>query len=151
MSLSKPTQNGPGNSQRGVFTINELSPGMTLEEASEVVGPLFLSVRDKRNPQYPVQYVTESLPGLWVYLNKGSTVIDDIRGFSIERDKISVLKLGASSTTVEKILGLPEAKIGWARQFWSYHNVGITGISLSLMLDEGVLSGISTITGGRTR
>lgn len=118
---------------------------MMIEDIEKRVGPLFEAVRDRRCDPTPVQYVTEHIPGLYLYLQPESKKIEFIQGGSVEKDGQQILKLGMSSKDIRDLLGAPSNTSLHRRQFWHYRDLGLNHLNLELMLDNSVLTGIETI------
>lgn len=128
---------------KGFVTINGLVPGMSLTEASKIVGPLFRSVRDKNCDPTPVQYVTELTPELKVYAKFDK--IEIVHGYQVEEDGKPFIKSGMMKKEIIKKLGKPGYYDDFERQYLPYRGLGCNKLNISLTIDSGELTRVSSI------
>lgn len=135
---------------RGTLAVNGLVPGISIEEATRIVGKLeFVPRGSEADPQpvlrYPVSNHGITLFSQMAGRNSGSDeLVDIVRGQKLELDGRVILELGATTENVKQALGEPLEIRGGARQYWSYVELGDNKLSLALMFDDGRLANIQT-------
>ena len=127
------------------ITLNQLEPGMSIAEASKIVGPLFLSVREQGKTLGINEYVSEHVEGLKVFTDPGERVIKIIQASSLEIEGNTVLSIGSRKESILGLFGEATNKKGDSRQYWSYHSLGQNKIGINFIFEGAQLIGISNI------
>lgn len=133
---------------KGTISVQGVQPGMTLDQVSKSVGPLYRAVMDdERSRPISIEYSSEHAVGLSIFSTRSDAqpTVTFLHGKILEEDGVPILEVGSSAREVLNILGKPDKKIVHSRQVWSYENVGSNNIGLNFTFENEILIGISTV------